>query len=166
MISIEQQIYQNAQTMPNYTAVITMSTEITYKDLWEGIAHVAAYLKETYHLNVGDRLILSASGDLGFVYTYFALHVIGCVAVPVDPDVVETRFNYIHSSIEPKLIIGTLRRLERRTLSFAELIDAAFHYVSSGYKPSSQQRSMDEPADILFTTGLNKTNSGFSTSIE
>ena len=153
MLSIEQQIYQNAQTMPNYTAVVSMSAEITYYDLWANIARVAVYLKETYHLNVGDRLILSASGDLGFVYTYFALHVIGCVAVPIDPDVVEARFNYINAEIEPQLIIGTLRRLNKKTLSFDALIDDAYRHISLGYKPSSKLRSMDEPADILFTTG-------------
>lgn len=153
MKSIEQHIFDNANSRKDYIAVVFGAIEITYQDLWQGIVRVASYMRETYHLQDGDRVILSASGDLGFVYAYFAVHLIRCIAVPIDSDVASARFEYINKHIAPKLVVGTLRRLEIMTLSFDALIDDALHYISKTDAPSIEAIDMDAPADILFTTG-------------
>jgi len=154
MKSIEQQIYDNAHNIRCHLPALIGTYGVTnYMNLWAGIEHVAAYLCDTYHLHKGDRIILSASGDVGFVYTYFAVHLIECVAVPVDPDIALGRFEYIKNKIAPKMVIGTLRRLEEPTLRFDYLVELSLSYFTSLDVPSVDDIDMSVPADILFTTG-------------
>lgn len=146
MKSIEEQLYANVQQTPYKVALISGETEVTYRQLWEYCLRTAYYLQTTYHLQKGDRVIISAAGNIEFVYAYFGVHLAGGICVPIDPDTNKTRFNHIEISTKPVCVLGTLYNVEREAIDFTE--------VTKGIeKGGFLLPEMSEIADILFTTG-------------
>lgn len=92
MKTIEEQIFDQVQNTPDKVALISGDTEITYSQLWDYCLCAAEKLKQDYHLKKGDRVILSAAGNIEFVYAYFGVHIAGGICVPIDPDTNQTRF--------------------------------------------------------------------------
>ena len=146
MKSIEEQILSRAQASPDKIALIAGETEVTYTQLWDYCLKAAAKLKYDFHLQKGDRVILSAAGNLEFVYVYLGVHIAGGICVPIDPDTNQTRFEYIEKSTQPLCVIGTLYNVNRTTIQFAEIIDGTETL-------SFSTPDMNQIADVLFTTG-------------
>ena len=71
MKSIEEQLFAIVQQMPDKVALISGETEVTYTQFWDYCLKVAYKLQNTYHLQKGDRIILSAAGNIEFAYVYF-----------------------------------------------------------------------------------------------
>lgn len=89
---IEQDIYNHSLSTPGKTALIQGETEVSYAQLWQ---HVTASA-ERYRargLQPGDRVVLSASKDIRFVYAYFGAHLAGLITVPIDQETNLTRLN-------------------------------------------------------------------------
>ena len=95
MITIEEQILQNAKLFPNKTALIAGETVVTYGELWDRCLRTADALRSRLALKKDDRVIIAAVGNIEFVYTYFGVHIAGGICVPIDPDTNQTRFDYI-----------------------------------------------------------------------
>ena len=92
MKTIEEQIFENVQLTPDKVALISGETEVSYLQLWDSCLKAAANLIENYNLKKGDRVIISAAGNIEFVYVYFGVHLAGGVCVPIDPDTNQNRF--------------------------------------------------------------------------
>lgn len=146
MESIEEQILSRVQASPEKIALIAGETEVTYTQLWDFSLKAAAKLKNEYHLQKGDRVILSAAGNVEFVYVYLGVHIVGGICVPIDPDTNQTRFEYIEKSTQPICVIGTLHNVNRTTTQFTEIIDGTETL-------SFSTPDMTQIADVLFTTG-------------
>lgn len=146
MKSIEEQLFANVQQMPDKIALISGETEVTYSQLWEYCLHAAYKLRNVYHLQKGDRVILSAAGNIEFVYVYFGVHLAGGICVPIDPDTNQTRFNHIEASTRPVCVMGTLHNVKLETINFSDVINGT-------EKAEFVEPDMSEIADILFTTG-------------
>lgn len=146
MKTIEEQIFDHVQKTPNKVALISRDTEITYSQLWDYCLCVAEKLKNDYHLNKGDRVILSAAGNIEFVYAYFGVHIAGGICVPIDPDTNQTRFEYIDKSTTPVCVMGSLHNVKKETLPFTDVVNGTS-------KASYVSPDQSQVADILFTTG-------------
>lgn len=146
MKTIEEQIFDHVQKTPNKVALISGDTEITYSQLWDYCLCVAEKLKNDYHLNKGDRVILSAAGNIEFVYAYFGVHIAGGICVPIDPDTNQTRFEYIDKSTTPVCVMGSLHNVKKETLPFTDVVNGTS-------KASYVSPDQSQVADILFTTG-------------
>lgn len=146
MKTIEEQIFDHVQNTPNKVALISGDTEITYSQLWDYCLCVAEKLKNDYHLNKGDRVILSAAGNIEFVYAYFGVHIAGGICVPIDPDTNQTRFEYIDKSTTPVCVMGSLHNVKKETLPFTDVVNGTS-------KASYVSPDQSQVADILFTTG-------------
>ena len=157
MKTIEEQILDNVQTTPDKVALISGETEVTYERMWDYCLTTAATLKQKYNLHKGDRVILSAAGNIEFVYVYFGVHMAGGVCVPIDPDTNQTRFNYIEKSTAPACVIGTLHNVNLETIQFADVI-------SGNEKAEYSAPDASQVADILFTTGTTGAPKGVSLS--
>lgn len=146
MKTIEEQIFEHVQSTPDKIALISGEIEVSYAQFWEYCLRAAASMKEMYNLQKGDRVILSAAGNIEFVYVYFGIHMAGGICVPIDPDTNQTRFDYIEKSTSPICVIGTLHNVRGDTISFEDVISCTSQaeFVS----PDKNQI-----ADILFTTG-------------
>ena len=146
MKSIEEQLLAIVQQTPDKASLISGETEVTYSQLWDYCLRAACKLQNTYHLQKGNRVILSAAGNIEFVYVYFGVHLAGGICVPIDPDTNQTRFNHIEASTKPVCVMGTLHNVTRGTISFSDVIDGTekLEFVAP---------EMNEIADVLFTTG-------------
>ena len=146
MKTIEEQIFDKVQNIPDKVALISGDTEITYSQLWDYCLCAAEKLKQDYHLKKGDRVILSAAGNIEFVYAYFGVHIAGGICVPIDPDTNQTRFEYIEKSTTPVCVMGLLHNVKKETIPFSDVVNG-----TSKATYIAPERS--QVADILFTTG-------------
>ncbi len=146
-MSIEQQIFYNAKTMPGKVALVQGDNEVTYACLWQHIVGTAERLK-ALGLVKGDRIVLSASKSIEFVYAYFGAHVAGLIAVPIDQETNEVRLQRIVESSKPKIIGGVLHHHGAYEVKPFEEICATATEAKDVVFPQP-----DDIADLLFTTG-------------
>ena len=146
MKTIEEQIFDHVQNTPDKVALISGDTEITYSQLWDYCLCSAEKLKQDYHLKKGDRVILSAAGNIEFVYAYFGVHIAGGICVPIDPDTNQTRFEYIEKSTTPVCVMGLLHNVKKETIPFSDVVNGTS-------KATYIVPEQSQVADILFTTG-------------
>lgn len=146
MKTIEEQIFGKVQNIPDKVALISGDTEITYSQLWDYCLCAAEKLKQDYHLKKGDRVILSAAGNIEFVYAYFGVHIAGGICVPIDPDTNQTRFEYIEKSTTPVCVMGLLHNVKKETIPFTDVVNGTS-------KATYIVPEQSQVADILFTTG-------------
>ena len=146
MKTIEEQIFDKVQNIPDKVALISGDTEITYSQLWDYCLCSAEKLKQDYHLKKGDRVILSAAGNIEFVYAYFGVHIAGGICVPIDPDTNQTRFEYIEKSTTPVCVMGLLHNVKKETIPFTDVVNGTS-------KATYIVPEQSQVADILFTTG-------------
>lgn len=146
MKTIEEQIFDQVQNTPDKVALISGDTEITYSQLWDYCLCAAEKLKQDYHLKKGDRVILSAAGNIEFVYAYFGVHIAGGICVPIDPDTNQTRFEYIEKSTTPVCVMGLLHNVKKETIPFIDVVNGTS-------KATYIAPEQSQVADILFTTG-------------
>lgn len=143
-MTIERLIFEHAQAMPQKTALIQGQTEVSYEQLWKEIIKSASWFK--LKANQGDRVIISASKNIEFVYTYFGAHLAGMVCVPIDPETNETRLKRIMEVAQPQLIVGELR-------NHGELMVTPFGECHHETIMECEFPEEDQVADLLFTTG-------------
>ena len=146
MKTIEEQIFDKVQNIPDKVALISGDTEITYSQLWDYCLCAAEKLKQDYHLKKGDRVILSAAGNIEFVYAYFGVHIAGGICVPIDSDTNQTRFEYIEKSTTPVCVMGLLHNVKKETIPFSDVVNGTS-------KATYIAPEQSQVADILFTTG-------------
>lgn len=147
-MTVEGQIYQNAIDRPESVALIAGEEKVTYAQLWERCLLAATNVRKRYGLKNGDRIILSASANIDFIYTYFGIHLAGGICVPIDPDTNETRFELIKNSTKPVCTMGVLQKVAGTpTVPFSEIL-TPFEKVEPYLQPDTEQI-----ADVLFTTG-------------
>lgn len=147
-MTVEEQIFQNANQWPERIALITPAEKVTYAQFWERCLLAATNVKRKYGLKKGDRIILSAAGNIDFVYAYFGIHLAGGVCVPIDPDTNETRFELIKQSTKPVCTMGTLQKMSGiETIPLHEVLSPC-EEVEPFRQPEAEQI-----ADVLFTTG-------------
>lgn len=87
---LEDYLYQNAQLYPDKIAVICGDKSLTYSELSSLVTQKADELKTT--ANKSRVKTFRASQDIDFLVTYFALHVAGFVAAPLEKDTPEVVF--------------------------------------------------------------------------
>lgn len=147
-MTVEEQIFHNSKIQPDRIALITPAEQVTYAQLWERCLLAATDVKRKYGLQQGDRIILSASANIDFIYAYFGIHIAGGVCVPIDPDTNETRFDLIRQSTKPVCTMGTLHKVEgTETVPFSEVLTPC-----DEIEPY-RQLEQEQIADVLFTTG-------------
>src|SRR4030067_2753222 len=148
MVPIVSKIVSYADNTDNGIAIIAEDQKISYKTLTEKIYSAASKLLEM-GVSRGERVILAASKSPSFIYGYFATHLIGAVAVPIDPQTPETRIEYIIKKVRPRVIF-TASRIKNISITIHSIEELNCDII---YKNISNVLEMSDTADILFTTG-------------
>lgn len=145
MLLIEESLFANAQQAPDKPAIIAGTTVVTYSELCHRILLAAAYYRNC-GLKKGDRVIVSASKCVDFVYAYFGAHLSGLICVPIDAETNAMRLQRIVDCAQPQMVVGELRNHEgMEVIPFAQVtaeMEAALSMPQEG-----------DIADLLFTTG-------------
>lgn len=99
MQTLEEYIQHWAQIEPERLAVVCADTTVTYAQLWQGIQLRADELRGQ-GIEAGCVHLFRASQTVDFLFTYFALHLIGAAAAPLERDVPDAVFNDFQQKIQ------------------------------------------------------------------
>ena len=150
MNTLENKIYSWSLNTPNKTALIAKKKSFSYKELFENIWASKEILEIEHNISKGDIVILAANKNVAFVFTYFALHLIGAKVMPIDEKINQDRFKFILDKTSPKLIVGLENKINSITvIDFDCFVDLKLSSVPSNISFPK----LDDNADILFTTG-------------
>ena len=142
-----QSVFHHAEIVPDKTAIVVGNIEVSYSLLALN-ARKAASLLDGLGLRPSDRIILSAHKDIEFIYLYLGAHILGVTNVIVDAESNNERLNYIEDKTNPLWCFG-YESSKHRSMQFAE-IDIETLQPYSGV---SDNLSVDDIAEVLFTTG-------------
>ena len=93
MMTIENYLQRNASLYPDKIAIICRGEEITYSRLWQLVESKAIALRKQYQPH--HVVAIRTSQSIDFLVTYFALHVADAVALPLEHDIPQSRFEEI-----------------------------------------------------------------------
>lgn len=99
MTTVEEHICKNASMYPNKPAVICNSKSVTYAELLQLIQERAKEFKNKGITQKG-YYVFRSSQSIQFVVDYFATHLAGCVAVPLEKDAPEGRVSELENSLK------------------------------------------------------------------
>lgn len=151
MLTVVQQILNQTDCFPEKVAIFSGKQSYTYKQLQESILKTKFYFENELLIQKGDKVILAADKKVEFIYSYFALHLIGAVALPLASDTNSSRLEFIVSQTKAKYSIGINSSTQSidfvNTDSICQLANFSFP-------------NQDSVADILYTTGTTGTPKG------
>ena len=147
--SVIEILFKHAKIHPEKSALIINDRIISYSQLAKNII-AAAKKFESDGITFSNRIILAAKHSASFVFGYFAAHLLGAIAVPVDPQISEKNLNNIIEQTSPSKIFLAKKNFAN-SKSIEELDDQLSAYDVNEF-PTIKNIN-DEIADILFTTG-------------
>lgn len=145
---IVRRIFEAAEKNPAKDALVYGATRIPYGALAGKILAAKAAL-EAQGVKRGDRVILSVSNSPSFTYGYFACHLMGAVALPVDPQINAAHLEYIIRQTEPAI---SFVPVPQGVSCRFQPIDSLDGTAPSGAAPASAI-TLEDTADVIFTTG-------------
>lgn len=103
---IEAYLRKHAMEYPGRPAVATLEGQLTYAELWGNVRKLAFLLRHTYGIRRGDRVLIRSSQTLEHIISYFAIHLAGAVAVPLEKDVPQEVLDEMGVQSESRLLLS------------------------------------------------------------
>jgi len=154
MKTITEQIFSYAQLTPDKIAISDGKRSVSYAELALNVLYAKNILVKNCKLKKGDCVIIASAKELEFVSVYFACHLCGAIALPIDPETNEKRLSVICEKTNPKIVIGLNRQLEYSCLSYEKFVKKETDACEINSLISQvKYPSLDDIADIIFTTG-------------
>ena len=153
-----------ARRRPDHLAVVDGSTRLTYAELAEARARVAAGMAAA-GLRPGDRLAVLSPNCAELVVTYHAAFLAGVVLVPVNTRLAAPGIEYVLGHSGAEALVVNHRLVDRLPAGDAGIRpdrtwtiggDAAFDDLLRGDAPPAPARPEAQPGDvaaILYTSG-------------
>ncbi len=95
MMTLEDYLRQDAERYPDKTAAICGDERVTYGELYQRAVRRAADMPR------GEVVVFRASQDIDFLVTYFAIHLAGSVAAPLEKGTPQPLFDDIAARMQP-----------------------------------------------------------------
>lgn len=143
-------IIQRAAEFPSKTALVFPYESINYLQLVKG-AQAAAYWLQKRGIKRGDSLAIYSEKRKEFYFIYFGAHLLGAAVINLDPEIKDERRAFIYEQANPCMSIGSVHE-----------VDAHYEDVDVITQPDKPYAgpSLDDVADIMFTTGTTGTPKG------
>lgn len=107
MERLEDYLRLNAARTPDKMAVVGEKASVTYAQLWRRVQSRAEELRSR-GCRPGQAVLTRASQTVDFLVDYFATHLIGSVAVPLESQIPEERFRAFEAFLKASTIpLGT-----------------------------------------------------------
>ena len=150
MLSVIEALGRRAALHPEKAALRCGEQCVSYGVLWNRIVTTACHFSDS-GVHPSDRVALAAPSTLAFVYGYFASHLLGAVAVPIDPHAPASRREELIRRSGAALALGDDVYLSRSvpcpSKAIDELMELPIRYREFGLP------GPDSLADLVFTTG-------------
>lgn len=102
MMHLEDYLQQHAAAFPHKTAIVCGNDSMTYLELWQQVVHESSRYS---HLK-NKAVIFRSSQDISFLVNYFAIHLAGAVAVPLESSVPEEKMKAISRMVQDQNFTG------------------------------------------------------------
>ncbi len=147
-------IIKNGKLCPDKIAITTgllpNIETITYANLSKKILQASEFLSLNGVLP-GEIVILSAPQSIAFIVGYFATHLLGATAVPVDIQLTPSQLRYISDECKAKIIFlnseNSIKNMPK-VLPLSSLLNTGCNEL-----PQRDFPNLNYCADILFTSG-------------
>jgi long-chain acyl-CoA synthetase len=147
-MTLVQSLLSHIRSHPEQLAFLDKRGPIPFARFGVMVSDLARHLRET-GVERGDRVLLCAPNGVSWAASYFAVHAMGCVAVPLDFAAVENTIQRVVAETSPKLALsGRTLPVTLPTLELSEECEA-----SESAAAVEAICESDDVADILFTTG-------------
>ena len=93
---LEDYIEQHARLCPHKMAIVFGEEKYSYAELWD---RISLRMEEMKHINRGQICCLRAVTSIDFLISYFALHKVGGVAVPLEKTLPDETYKIISEKI-------------------------------------------------------------------
>ena len=93
MKTIEDYLRRDAELYPDKVAIICGDQQVTYSELWQQVEHRVAVLAGKFH--PGQVVVMRSSQSIDFIVTYFAIHLVHAVALPLEQDIPQTALDQV-----------------------------------------------------------------------
>jgi len=133
-------IRKQAKIDPDKTALVIGNSHTSYRELVTRIENLARIFIAK-GIRPGERVVVAAPDKIAFVCAYFATHLAGGTAVPINPHAPRERKKEIIDRTRPDLIV--------EASSEANFLEATKTLCSSAFPALDE----NDVADIMFTTG-------------
>lgn len=108
MCTIEERVQLMVEQHPQKMAVISGGVAVSYAEFWARVQEKASLFLSQKMVSEGRGHVIRASQSIDFLVTYFAVHLAGGVAVPLENDIPEERLVSIKGEVEHLAIpLGT-----------------------------------------------------------
>lgn len=112
MMTLEDYLRQDAELYPGKTAVVCGEEHVTYRELWQRVKARATQLAETDSVisqgSIKGALVpFRAVCEIDTLVLYFAIHLAGCVAMPLEKDLPEEQFQAFCKLARKQTSMGT-----------------------------------------------------------
>lgn len=97
---LEDYLKDNSESIPDKIAVICGDTQMTYAQLWDKVSEHRRNLKSSE----GNTVLVRTTQSIEFLIEYFAIHLAGMVAVPLEKDIPEESFLAIQESLRGAIL--------------------------------------------------------------
>lgn len=149
METVIETLQHRASQHPQQVAIIADDRVVSYGELWKRVVAAAC---EFAHLGVsnGDRVLLVAPSVPEFAFGYFATHLVGAIAVALDPTAPTARRHELIARARPKLAFAA----EAEPAGGACPVHAIAELGALPLKERAfELPKLEAVADLLFTTG-------------
>lgn len=143
-----QRVIEYGEQYPDKLAITDCAEDngLTYGEFVRKIRECAESLLDK-GIAKGDRVMICGLCRKEYVIGYFAIHMIGAIAVPYEKHIDQEKFSYMIKHVNAKLVLADMEVKEVDSLN---LFDACTNEKSYQGDVAATEH---EIADILFTTG-------------
>ena len=148
-------VLRHGAETPEQLALALKNSRITYGELRRRILAAAKILRDQYHPHPGDLAAISAVSKPEYVIAMLALQFLGLVTVPIDKAARESAWTETLDILCPRLIItdAGLKNYTGTVISLRGLCASAEEAETGCDEREVAERTPDDPAEIIFTTG-------------
>ncbi len=158
---IGSQLEQFAKTQPDKPAIYFQDTIITYKSFKENIASYQKQLRELLNTQHPQKVALLIGNEPMFLEVYFAVIMLGWVAVPFDPKWTKNEARLIKEMAEPDLIITSEAFKQEAAYQFDESILLDSNTLTEASHDLLFTADAEKEFYLGFTSGSTGTPKGF-----
>ena len=164
---IVQRIFEHALKSPDDIAIIANDHETTYREFADMIYSISVWLK-TKGVGQGDHVVVQASHEVTCPACWYAIHLVGAAAVPVEKTAPESRILEIAAATDSCFVIAKKaspkqpndHSPKRPTWSTYDDVYAIEHKHEFTADTAIQYPDANLTCDIVFTTGTTGKSKG------
>lgn len=157
---IVQRIIEHALKAPDDIAVIANDQETTYREFADMIYSISVWLKAK-GVKQGHHVVVQASHEVTCPACWYAIHLVGAAAVPVEKTAPESRILEIATATDSCLVIAK-KNSASSSVSWSTYDDvyAALHQYEFTEDTAVEYPDINLVCDIVFTTGTTGKSKG------